>query len=342
MNKERFMIAVILLAAVLLVFVALDRRPVVAVFTDSESNFMEGIERYLNENGVPFKIVEIRIDNRSIHEINDILRRNAIHYAIGPRLSTQASELIKPVLEQNNVFAVSPTVTSPNVVGKSPYLISLMPSDEVQTQAVANRIIQDDAKSVALFCDSQNPIYTDYYVKRIGSLLREAGVECRTIYLLSDLDKMDVDVHSFDAAVMVTSEKNAAMVCQFLRKNGYTGRMYGSDYCFGTQLIKLGGESVEGMVVFSLVDFQRMSASGLYSYEAGAAYDAASIVNELLSYKIDPQDAGEYLRGKEFDGITGSYSFDENLKLQRNVFFVRIENGQFVGENEVSVADESG
>jgi len=342
LNKERFMISVILLIAVLLVFMALARRPVVAAFTDSEANFMEGIERYVSKNRVPFEIVEIRIDNRTIHEINDILRRNAIRYAIGPRLSTQAAELMKPVLEQNNVFAVSPSVTSPNVVGKSPYLISLVPSDEIQTQAMSNRIINDGAKSVALFYDSQNPVYTDYYIERISNLLKDSGVECQTICLSSDLGTMDIDVHSFDAAVMVASEKNAAMVCRFLRKNGYTGKMYGSDYCFDTQLIKLGGESVEGMVVFSLVDFQTMSESGLYSYEAGAAYDAASIVSELISNKIDPQNAYEYLKGKEFHGITGSYRFDEDLKLQRDVFFVHIENGQFAGENEVLVADESG
>ncbi len=321
------LIIAFLVVSVITIFIAYAHAsvPKVLFFEDGQSEMYTGVERYIKDTGSKIKIVPLRID-RDLRDIEKSLSQYRRSYAVGPRTSSQVEKLLS-LLEKYEIFAIAPTVTSPAVLGKSNYLLSLATSDEVQVKHIASLLA--DYNSILVFTDADNPVYCDAFYELLTSYLPTKKI---TRILVSNIDEMKITSlpTDFDAALFVTEGRKAGMMAQQLRSGGFDGVLVGSDYVYSDVLLQIGSKAVEGMIVYNLFDKASMQKKDFTDMAAAGCYDAMHVVEFLIRQGIEPRLAGEYLVGKTFSVATGSFTINENLWAERKPSFVVVENGNFV------------
>ncbi|WP_448523187.1 ABC transporter substrate-binding protein [Pseudothermotoga sp.] len=304
--------------------VKLDRSSIV-VLEDGEANFLQGVKAFLKEHGLRHDVVVVRIDTEK-YKFETILKKYQNSYAVGPRISTQARDLIA-LLEKYNIFAVAPQVTSYLVVGKSSYLMSLSVTDEEQGKQIAELLKRFRHDRVLLVCDKFNPVYSQSLEE---SLRKSLSAETFKSVHISSVDELaDEDFAHYDVMVLAVDGRLAGMIAQLAKSRGFSGRLIGSDYAFDRDLIPSGKDAVEGMLVCCLFNYPILFEKGFDDIDVAGAYDATMLIAELLQNKISPQNAAEYLRGRKFTGVTGEFSISFDLSSERDLTFVVVKNGSF-------------
>ncbi|AEH50732.1 type 1 periplasmic-binding domain-containing protein [Pseudothermotoga thermarum] len=322
--KQSFLIIVFTIVSILIIYIAyLERTTLkILIFEDGIIQLQQGLDRYVKETGFKCKPIVIRID-RSLEEIEKFLRDNQKTYAIGPRTSSQALRLI-PLLEKYQIFAIAPLVTSPEVLGKSNYLVSLSSSDDLQVRHIASLLL--DFENIVVFTDFDNPVYCDTFYDILVKELPEKTILKVVVDKVENLSLPD----EFDVVVFVTEGRKAGLIAQMIRSRNFEIPLFGSDYVYSDQLIQIGGKAVEGMIVYNLFDLERMLVRNFTSLHEAGSYDAALVIDSLVKQGVKPNLAGEYLKGKSFSGATGDFTISENLWAVRKSNFVTVQNGSFV------------
>ncbi|MGE0033454.1 MAG: ABC transporter substrate-binding protein [Pseudothermotoga sp.] len=297
----------------------------VVVLEDGEANFFQGVETFLKEHQLRYEIVRVRIDTEK-PKLEAELRKYQNSYAVGPRISSQAHDLI-PFLEEYRIFAIAPQVTSYLVVGKSNYLMSLSVTDEQQGKQIAELLKRFRHDRVLLVCDKFNPVYSQSLEE---SLRKSLSAETfRSVHISSADELVDEDFAHYDVIVLAVDGRLAGMIAQLARTRGFSGTLVGSDYAFDRDLIPSGKSAVEGMIVCRLFNYPVLIEKGFDDIDVAGAYDAMMLIAELLQNKISPQNAAKYLRGRRFAGVTGEFSIGFDLSSERDLTFAVVKNGSF-------------
>ncbi|MFN3283519.1 MAG: hypothetical protein ACK40Q_04720 [Pseudothermotoga sp.] len=327
--KQSILIIVLVAVVSLIVLVLYSKQTNTAIvnFEDGETNFRIGIERYVKENNLKVQLVTIRVDQR-IDEIEKILRRYTNCYAVGPRTSTEALSLL-PYLEKYQIFAIAPLVTSPGVIGKSRFLMTLSASDNLQARELVQRLQEDLRKNTIVICDKNNIVYSENLFQM---MTQSSSFPLDCLYINSADELLNFDFSQYDSMVLVLDGRVAGLVAQLAVRKGFTGTIYGSDYAYTDALIPTGGLAVEGMIVYNLFDFSQMTKFGFTDLQEAGSYDALMVIWSLISSKIRTDEAYNYLVGKKFTGITGTFTVEPDLSVSRSRNFVLVKNGQFVGD----------
>ncbi|WP_448521615.1 ABC transporter substrate-binding protein [Pseudothermotoga sp.] len=297
----------------------------IVVLEDGEANFFQGVEAFLKEHQLRYEAVRVRIDGEK-PKLEADLRKYQNGYAVGPRISTQAHDLL-PFLEKYRIFAIAPQVTSYLVVGKSRYLMSLSVTDEEQGKQIAELLQRFQHERVLLVCDKFNPVYSQSLEE---SLRKSLSAETFKSVHISGVDELvDEDFAHYDVMVLAIDGRLAGMIAQLAKFRGFSGRLIGSDYAFDRDLIPSGKDAVEGMLVYCLFDYRSLSEKGFDDIDVAGAYDATMLIVELIQKKIPPQSAAEYLRGRKFFGVTGEFVIGSDLSAKRGLTFVEVRNESF-------------
>jgi branched-chain amino acid transport system substrate-binding protein len=283
------------------------------------------VEAFLKERRLRYEAVRVRIDGEK-PKLEADLRKYQNSYAVGPRISSQARDLI-PFLEKYKIFAIAPQVTSYFVVGKSRYLMSLSATDEEQGKQIAELLQRLRCERVLLVCDKFNPVYSQSLEE---SLRKYLSAETFKSVHISRIDELvDEDFAHYDVMVLAVDGRLAGMIAQLARSRGFSGPLVGSDYAFDRDLILSGKDAVEGMLVCCLFDYRSLSEKGFDDIDVAGAYDATMLIAELLQNKILPENAAEYLRSRKFVGVTGEFVIGSDLSSKRELTFVEVRNESF-------------
>ena len=327
---KQWALVLIMVAVVgLMILILYLRQPniPIIIFEDGETNFRGGVERYIREKNLKVLLVTIRVDQNG-DEIEKILQRYPNCYAIGPRISAEALALL-PYLEKYQIFAVAPLVTSPKVVGKSRYLMTLSASDELQAKELVERLQKDSRKNTIVICDKNNMVYSENLFQMMA---QSSPLPLDCLYVDSADELLYFDFSKYDSMVLVLDGRVAGLIAQLATKKGFKGIIYGSDYAYTDTLISTGASAVEGMILYSLFDFSQMTRSGFTDLQEAGAYDAFMVVWSLISSKIKTDEAYSYLQNKSFEGVTGTFMVKSDLTVSRSRNFVIIRNSQFVND----------
>lgn len=327
--KQSVLIVILIVVVGLIVLILYSGQPstTIIILEDGETNFRNAIERYIKENSFKVQIITIRVDQQ-INETEKILRRYPNCYAIGPRVSTEALSIL-PYLEKYQIFAIAPLVTSPKVIGKSRFLMTLSVSDDFQAKELVDRLQKDSRKSTVVVCDKNNIIYSENLFQTMVKF-SPSPLDC--VYINSVDELLDFDFPKYDSMVLVLDGRVAGLVAQLAVKKGFKGIIYGSDYAYTDTLISTGASAVEGMIVYGLFDFSQMKKFGFTDLQQAGSYDASMVIRSLIFSKIKTNEACDYLVGKQFTGVTGTFTVESNLSVSRSRNFVSVRNGQFVSD----------
>ncbi len=323
--KFAIFLFVVALALIIVLSQVKLNRIFIVVLEDGETNFFHGVEAFLKERRLRYEAVRVRIDGEK-PKLEADLRKYQNSYAVGPRISSQARDLI-PFLEKYKIFAIAPQVTSYFVVGKSRYLMSLSATDEEQGKQIAELLQRFRCERVLLVCDKFNPVYSQSLEESLRKYLFAETFKSVHISRIDEL--VDEDFAHYDVMVLAVDGRLAGMIAQLARSRGFSGPLVGSDYAFDRDLILSGKDAIEGMLVCCLFDYRSLSEKGFDDIDVAGAYDATMLIAELLQNKILPENAAEYLRSRKFVGVTGEFVIGSDLSSKRELTFVEVRNESF-------------
>jgi branched-chain amino acid transport system substrate-binding protein len=147
-----------------------------------------------------------------------------------------------------------------------------------------------------------------------------------------------------DSLFFISGALDVARLAQQARKHAPKLPIGASEWAATEQLIELGGEVVNGLLIvqnfnnddesplfkaFSDAYFKRFQRNPGYS--SVSAYDAATVVlTGLRNQKTDEPLKSAIARSGPYQGLQQTITFDANGDTQRKVFFTQIRDGRYV------------
>ncbi|HOB29346.1 MAG: ABC transporter substrate-binding protein [Dethiobacteria bacterium] len=276
-----------------------------------------------------------------------LIEADKVSVIIGGVLSAETltgSDYVK----EAKVPAISPSSTAVGITKGNPYLFRNCLSDELQGYQMAEYAVTElGLKKFAI-------LYTnnDYGVSLKNAFV-EKGNELAEVVIVETY--MDGD-ENFKPQLTNIKDKNpdaifiagyyteAAKIAQQALEMGLQVQFLGADGFFADELIKIGGDAVEGAYFtagfFSgdpspeLQDFikkykERYKATP--DMFAAHGYDAARMIIEVIKkYGPEPEQIRKGLSEiKDFPGVTGSITIDEDGDTIRDVYILQVKDGEF-------------
>ncbi len=255
--------------------------------------------------------------------------------------------------EEAGLPMISPSATNPDITALGNYIWRICMTDAVQGEGLAKYAVATLGLKKIAIVHSDND-----YGKGLADAF-EAAATAAGGEIVAREQYTDGDT---DFKAQLTKVKDAAPELIFLsgyypegskiaaqaKELGLTAQMLGSDGFASDELIKLGGASVEGMLISTFFDYSKQDPAVqkfVETYRAannGANPDwfAASAYDVIMLVATAAQKAGENSReginealgamAEGYEGITGLIQFDENGDVVKPLNIVVVKDGQLV------------
>ena len=280
----------------------------------------------------------------------EMVENREILAVIGPAFSV-------PTLSAGEVFqraklpAISPSATSPKVTFLGDFIFRVCPSDSYNGKSLGEFVVQDlGFNKIAILWDETNAAYSgelaDAFTQRAEQLgavvikrLSYQSGQTNFLSLLQDVKEAEPEV-----IILTGYASEAAFIVQQARNMGWDIPFVGGDGLHVNELIEKGGEAVEGVKLTTFFSIDNpdprvqdfvSSFRKRYGMDSGWAaahsYDAMRLINEAIE-KNGPSREGiqkALAETRNFQGITGLISFDENGDVIKDVIKVEVRGGVF-------------
>ena len=255
-----------------------------------------------------------------------------------------------PTYEQCGLSVVASAVTSPKLTGISKYFFRDTFTDTYQGAAAGEHVRQQGADSVAVLYQQDD--YGQGVSGAFEDAFKEAGGEVTSsqAYQLGTVDFATMVGTALkdnpDAVFIGGFYTEAANIATAIRRADPDIPIYGTDGAVSPDLVKLGGDNVEGMTVYSGFSAESKEQAAIefvdafkekYNKEPSSfsalAYDATKVYAKAIETagSTDREAITEALGTIDgFKGVTGSISFDDGGDRVGDLIFLKVENGEFV------------
>ncbi|WHH61479.1 ABC transporter substrate-binding protein [Petroclostridium sp. X23] len=255
-----------------------------------------------------------------------------------------------PIYNKAGVVEVSGGSSSPAVTDAGPYTFRTITTDAFQGEYLINWAVKEEGfKNIAIVYEN-----TDYGQGLLKVAEEEAGelgakIVVKESYILGQTKDFSPIVTKIkdtkpDVVIIGGLYNETALIAKQMQRSGYKVPIMGVDAIYSDALIELGGDAVDGVMMTGF--FHESSSSKeaqdfiaaykeAYKEEPGtyAAYvfDAANIVIEgLKNGGQDRKKVMEYLTTlKDYNGVTGITSFDENGDCIKQPLKLIVKDGKF-------------
>ena len=316
------------------------------------------VEQFNRAGGVAGRMVELV--SRDDAQNRETAARSAaelveakVEAVIGPFTSSMAAVIV-PITGKAGIFEVSPTITSMAFHGKDDNLFRINRTTRDNARDYARTLIARGHRQIAVAYDTRNRNFTESWLAEFRDAVGAGGatvVAAVAYESAPDSDfagvVRDMLATRPDSLFFIAGALDVARLAQQARKQAPGLPIGASEWAATEQLIELGGEVVEGLLIvqnydrddesarfrdFSEAYFKRFQQNPGYS--SVSAYDAATVVLTALKNRS----AGETvkaaaLRSGPYQGLQQEIAFDANGDTQRKVFFTEIRGGRYVKLN---------
>ncbi|WP_291052417.1 ABC transporter substrate-binding protein [Herbiconiux sp.] len=257
-----------------------------------------------------------------------------------------------PVYDQCGLPVVASAVTSPELTGASSVFFRDVFTDAYQGAAMGEHVYDGGTKKVAVLYQQDD--YGQGVSEAFSTAFEEAGgtVTSSQAYQLGTVDFATLIntalADSPDGVFIGGFYTEAAKIATQLRSSGSDLPIYGTDGAVSPDLVSLGGDSVEGMTVYSafsaaagtpaatdfVAAFNEKFDKDPSSW-AALAYDATNVVAQAITDagSTDRADVATALAAIDgFAGVTGDISFDDGGDRLGELVFLKVDGGAFVAE----------
>lgn len=256
-----------------------------------------------------------------------------------------------PIYQKGGVVQLSPTSSHPDFTKQGTFMFRNIATQAVEGPILAEYTVNDlKKKKIAIVY-----IKNDWGIVAYENYMNKAKALGGDIVAIEPyLPEQGKD---FSAIITKIKDKNpemiylgmmytdAALFAQQVRKANFNVSMIGTGSLYSDELLKLGGSAVEGLHVtcsFYPADPRPEVQDFVKSYEAkygkaptmfaAQAYDSTNLIIEALKKgAADRKSLRDTLAGiKDFPGVTGKTSFDENRDVNKTLAKLVVKDGKFV------------
>ncbi|OGB71412.1 MAG: ABC transporter substrate-binding protein [Burkholderiales bacterium RIFOXYC12_FULL_65_23] len=273
-----------------------------------------------------------------------------VEAVIGPFTSGMA-KVIVPITAQNGIFQVSPTITSMDFYGKDDNLFRINRTTRDYAEDYASVLMSQGLRRTAVAYDTRNLNFTASWLKEFRAAEQAAGQSLAAEIAYESGDSTDFGqvisqmlASKPDSLVFISGALDVARLAQQARKQAPKLPIAAAEWAATEQLVELGGEVVEGLLIVQNYDRDDQSeryrdfADAFYKrfqrqpgYSTVAAYDATTVVLTALKNRRRGETLKQAaLRSGPYQGLQQSITFDANGDTRRQAFFTTIQNGRYV------------
>ena len=312
------------------------------------------IEQFNRNGGIDGQLVELvaRDDaqkretaEKSAQELVDA----KVEAVIGPFTSGMA-EVIVPITGKAGVFQISPTITSMAFYGKDDNLFRINRTTRDNAQEYAKVMTGLGQRNIAVAYDTRNRNFTESWLNEFRTAIaaEHATIAVAVPYeSATDTDFAQVIGQMLaanpDSLFFISGALDVARFAQAARTQAPSLPIGAAEWAATEQLIDLGGEFVEGMLIVQ--NFDRDDQSPRYrdfaeayfkrfqrppGYSSVSAHDAATVVLTALKQRKRGETLKDAaLRAGPYPGLQQEIVFDKNGDTRRRVYFRVIRQGSY-------------
>ncbi len=283
------------------------------------------------------------------------LTRTAMILGVIGHLNSDISIPASEFYRSAGIPQISPGSTSPFFTEREAvrgFVFRTIGRDDTQGKLLANYVVKHGLKKVAILYNDRayGELLAGEFAKHLKLASANQAVKPEIVFynmievgkkdygaLLSQLSSLSTDV-----VFLAGEHDEAGYLVRDFKKYGLTNTKFiGGDGIDNNEFIKIAGTNSEGSVVISPSPIKDESFITKYKKSfneeptgyAANSYDATNILISAISKikTLEPEKiAKEISRTKDFNGVTGTITFDENGDLTAPGFVLsKVENGRF-------------
>ncbi|MGM9929444.1 MAG: ABC transporter substrate-binding protein [Bacillus sp. (in: firmicutes)] len=270
---------------------------------------------------------------------------------LGPTLSTEFN-VVAPEADLNGISIIGTSTTAEGIPQIGDYVFRNSIPEALAIPAAMEKLISKiDAKKVAIIYGNDD-VFTKSGFDTMKKEAEEMGLEIVTIETFqkgqSDYNAQLTKIKSKNPDFILASAlyNEGAVIMDQARKMGINVPFVGGNGFNSPQVIEIAGEAANGLVVATpwfgeSTDQKVVDFNAKYEAEYGVLPDqfAAQAYDAMYIYAEALKKAGEADRElfrdvlaetKDFEGILGNFSFDEEGDVVMDPKVVEIKDGKFV------------
>lgn len=270
---------------------------------------------------------------------------------IGHMTSSQTMAAM-PYVNKHGIVMVSPTTSTPKLTGKADSFFRTIVENPLQSKELAEYVHSAlDINTVVAVAESDNQSYSFSFTNGFERLFKKLGgtVVDTITYSASQPPNWDPIIDTLiakkpDAILLTCPAQDAVSIVQRIRNSGLETKILSGAWAYTEKLLKWGGHHVEGIIF--VIDYaadnpnpefikfresyknrfgQTPNYASAFGYEAvlalAAGLEKTGGSAEGLADAMAPSDL--------IDGVIGHFKLDEYGDVERNVFIVTIQEGEF-------------
>lgn len=256
-----------------------------------------------------------------------------------------------PIYERNGMVQLSPTSSHPDFAKSGRYMFGIVGTQEAEGPFNVQYLAQDYLKlksTAIIYINNDWGVVTK---DKFAAAAKKFGLKVTMEQPFFEAEKdynailTKIRASNPEGIYIAAMYNETSLIARQIRKMGWNIKMYAPSSVFSDNLLKLGGDAVEGLVTntfFALSDpdpavqafikeFQKRAGRNP-NLHAACAYDSALILVEAIKKAgFDRKAIRDALaETKNFPGITGSITFTPDGDVIRKYKVLMIENGEWV------------
>jgi branched-chain amino acid transport system substrate-binding protein len=304
--------------------------------------------------GINGKQVELNIqDDRSDASeaatiVTKFVTQDGVHAILG-EVASSRSIAAAPIAQNAKIPMLTPSSTNPEVTKKGDYIFRSCFIDPVQGAAIAQFAARTlNAKRAAIMVDRKND-YSTGLEKFISATFTRLGGQMVVTQSYQEGDQdfnaqlTSIKGSNPDVIFVPGYYNDVGLIAKQARDKGITVPLLGGDGWDAEQLYKIGGTALNGSFFsnhYSPYDTDPMVVKFVNDYTArygskpdalaATAYDAAKIMFDAIkrANSLDGKAIRDALAAtKEFPGVTGKVTFNENRDAVKPIVMIEIKDG---------------
>jgi branched-chain amino acid transport system substrate-binding protein len=279
-----------------------------------------------------------------------LISRDGIVALLGEVASGRSLEAA-PVCQESHIPQISPSSTNPKVTQIGDYIFRICFIDPLQGKVLARFAEKTlKAKKAAVLTDAAST-YSDGLAKYFKEAFIAAGGEIAAEQKYSGGDKdfkaqlTTIKAASPDAIFIPGYYQDVGLIALQARELGITVPLFGGDGWESQELVSIGGQAVEGTyfsthfspeqtdpVVQNFVKKFKEKYGLMPDAMAALGYDSAMLLAN--AFKRAGTTEGPKVRDalaatKDFPGVTGHITIDENRDAKKPLVILQVAGGKF-------------
>ena len=294
---------------------------------------------------------------KSINAYDKLVNQDGVKLLLGP-VTSGAANAVGPNATADGVPMITPSGTETNLTTTGgEYVFRTCYIDATQGEVISKYASENlGAKTMAILYNKDS----DYSIGIAEAAKVQFESNGGTVVEYISYNEGDKDfsaqltnIKSSNPDVLVLPDYYSVVpvIADQARKIGITSQLMGGDGWDSPELVKIGGDAVEGAVFvnhYSPDDSDPEVQEFVNSYKekygetpdafAALSYSTLQLFEEAITKagSTDGEAVKDALKNIDVDTISGNIRFDENRNPQKSVSIIKIENGEAKLETKVN------